>query len=210
MILLSNSALAMPSKKSASRVASKTSSATTFAASSGTSKPLKSSILKSSFSPAHLQLSLFASVIQSLDSQQLRIHDTLSGRLKSEYSPSRTRINCISWGRYTPDGRNGDSQPAKKRRKHGAATVSDTSPGVVVIAVGTNNERIDFFAPLESRVVTTLAPAHPHGTRAIEFRNDGLHSEAWSLGADGTLMQWDIATGERVRYAFTLCISSDR
>ena len=185
----------MVSKKSSNRVTPKTSSAA-----SGTSKPVKSSILKSSFAPSYLQLSLFASVIQSLDSHQLRVHDTVSGCVKAEHSLLRTRINCISWGRYRSSLRDAEAQPAKRKKKlHGDRNGEDRGQGVAVIAVGTNNERIDLFSPLDSKVVSVLSPAHPHGTRDIKFKDGDAAYEAWSLGADGTLIQWDLTNSQRVR-----------
>ena len=191
----------MVKKKLSGRVAPKTASATALAASSQTSTPHKSSVLKSAFSPFSLQLSLFASVIQSLDSQRLRIHDTVSGRLKSEFTPSHTHINCITWGYYKSTEGLADSEPAKKkRRKQNGAGAPGKDPAAAVVAVGTNSDGIDLFSPLESKVVGTLAPAHRYGTRDFRFRDLGVGSEAWSLGADGTLIQWNLGNRERVRY----------
>ena len=185
----------MVSQKSSARVTPKTSSAA-----SGTSKSVKSSILKTSFAPSYLQLSLFASVIQSLDSHQLRVHDTVSGCVKAEHSWLRTRINCISWGDYRSSLRNAEAQPAKRKKKqHGDRNGEVRGQGVAVIAVGTNNESIDLFSPLDSKLVGVLSPAHPHGTRDIKFKDNSAGYEAWSLGADSTLIQWDLITNQRVR-----------
>jgi U3 small nucleolar RNA-associated protein 5 len=190
----------MARKSSSSRVASKTSSATAFAASSVTSKPVKSAVLKSAFCPSEYQLSLFASVVQSLDSNQLRVHDTISGRLKCDHTPFRTNINCISWGQCSPASWGADLQPAtKRRRKLNGQSDATSDSNNIVIAIGTSQPHIELFSPLEAKVVVALKDAHMRGTKDFKFK--GYESfEAWSLGADGSLAQWDLATCGKIRY----------
>ena len=109
----------MVSKKTTGQAASKTSSAAAPATSSSLHTTNNSSILLSAFSPSRFQLSLFASVIQSFESQQLRIHDTTTGRLNCAEPPSgfKTKINCLEWGFYGSVDQNRQQGPPSKKRK---------------------------------------------------------------------------------------------
>ncbi len=182
------------------------SSAANPASSSTTQTANKSSILRSSFSPSRLQLSLFASVIQDFDSQHLRIHATTTGRLLCDHAiGSKASITCLDWG-YHGTNYHGQhhKEPHKKRKRSGeqingdsAISVEDSSDAV--IAFGSSESEIHLFSPTESKVRRILRDTHTHGVRDFKFANYGLDGEGWSIAGDGNLVQWDLRKGEVLR-----------
>lgn len=181
-------------KRSSGTAVSKISSSSALATSSSSSSSNKSSILKSSFAPSYLQLHLFASVIQSFESQQLRIHDTSNGKLKQQYStPAATNITCLDWGYYGPSYREQRSSNKKKRKR------THDNHEDVVIAVGASNSEISMYSHTEGKVVGVLKNGHQR--EVIDFKflpSDNL--EAWSIGGDGKLVQWDLRTDQVLRF----------
>ena len=193
----------MGNKKAPKGVASNVSSNANPAASSNTQKGSNASILRSSFCPSFFQLSLFASIIQGLDSQQLRIHDTSTGRLRCEHAiGSKAVVTCLDWGYYGENHRDRRHQEANKKRKRidlvNGATF-DEGARSVAIAFGTNDSRIEIFSPSEAKLVGTLKDTHTQGIRDFKFVDHGLHAEAWSVGGDGRLVQWDLKKGGALR-----------
>ena len=190
--------------KSSKGVASNISSAANPAASSTTTKTAnQSSILRSSFSPSTLQLSLFASVIQGLDSQHLRIHDTTTGRLRCDHAiGSRASITCLDWGYPGENHRSRHHQDSKKKRKRSELVNGDgpsSNSGDAVVAFGTSDSEVHLFSPAEAKVLKRLDDAHTHGIRGFKFKNYGLDGEAWSIGGDARLVQWDLRKGRALR-----------
>jgi len=179
------------SRKSSSTARPKVSSASTPAASM-TASTHKSSVLKSSFAPSDFQLHLFASVVQSFDSNQLRIHDTTTGRLRCQHdSRSGSRITCLDWGYYKTPSQEQRQTPSKKKRKR-----HDPSEGAVV-AYGTSSSEICFFSPAEGKIVGSLTGAHEREIRDFKFSG---YKECWSIGDDGKLVQWDLTTCQIIRF----------
>ncbi|MCJ1392451.1 Small subunit (SSU) processome component [Xylographa bjoerkii] len=191
----------MVSKKAAGQAASKTSSNATPATSSSTKTANNSSILHSAFSPSRFQLSLFASVIQGFDSQQLRIHDTVTGRLKCAEAPkgSKTKINCLEWGYYGSADQKHQQEPPSKKRKRLDKVNGSSKHHQVVVAVGTSSGDIQIFSPAEGKFVKTLTDQNTQGIRDFKFVDDGLSSEGWSLGDDSKLVLWNLKTGIAVK-----------
>lgn len=152
-----------------------------------------SSILRSSFAPSYLQLHLFASVIQSFESQQLRIHDTFNGRLRQQHSaPAGTEITCLDWGHYGPAYRDSRSSSKKKRKR------SHNSQEDVVVAYGTSASSICIYSPAEDKIVGLLKSGHEREVKDFKFLpTDNLL--AWSIGADSKLVQWDLNTDQPLR-----------
>jgi U3 small nucleolar RNA-associated protein 5 len=190
----------MVSKKTAGRAVSKVSSAAAPATSSSTQVANKSAILQSAFSPSSYQLSLFASVIQGLESDLLRIHDTVTGRLKCEHAiGSRARITCLQWGRHVPSGKGTQQNHIQKKRKllNGTNGLSDFSD--VVVALGTNQSEVHLFSPEQSRVVGLLKDGHSQGILDFKFIEDNSHTTGWSLGGDGKLVQWNLPNATILR-----------
>lgn len=187
-------------KKTSRPPASKTSSAATPAAAGQTFTGNKSSILRAAFAPSEYQLALFASVIQGLDAQHLRIHDTNTGRLQCEHvlAPKET-ITSLDWGYYP--GRQKDQQSKKKRKRpsdvNGAGDGSDL--GDVVIAFGTSSSDVRMYSPAENKIVGTLANGHEKGVRDFKFTAGRSSQEGWSIGGDNKLVQWDLRTGQNQR-----------
>jgi U3 small nucleolar RNA-associated protein 5 len=144
----------------------------------------KSSILKSSFAPSTFQLRLFASVIQSFESQQLRIHDASTGRLRCQHAAKPAqRITCLDWGFSKPH-----STPKSKSRKRDD----------VLLAYGTSTSEVCLFSPTEGNIVGELSGQHEQGITDFKFSSSNSN-EGWSLGGDGKLVKWDIAKRKALR-----------
>lgn len=193
----------MGNKKAPKAAASKVSSVANPAASSSTRTASKSSILRSSFSPSHFQISLFASVIQGFDAQHLRIHDTNTGRLRCEHTiNSKASITCLDWGYYGENHRDRQHQESKKKRKR-SDLVNGDGPNDqsrnVVVALGTSDSEVQMFSPAEAKFVGSLRDAHTQGIRDFKFANNGIHAEGWSIGGDGRLVQWDLRNNRVLR-----------
>ncbi|BCS20641.1 small subunit (SSU) processome component [Aspergillus puulaauensis] len=184
-------------KKSSQKPASKTSSAAAFAVADATNTGNKSSMLKASFAPSDYQLALFASVIHGLEGQNLRIHDTNTGRLQCEHVLGpKELVTSLDWGHHA--GRRDQSKKKRKRPSdvNGAADGLDQSD--VVVAFGTNTSDIRMYSPAEDKIVGTLAGGHTGGIRDFKFTAD-RPQEGWSIGGDNKLVQWDLATGQTTR-----------
>ncbi len=195
----------MGKKETPKGVASNISSSANPASSSNTQTASKSSILRSSFCPSRFQLSLFASIIQGLDSQHLRIHDTNTGRLRCEHAiESKASITCLDWGYYGKSRKDQHPQESKKKRRRSELANGDTSndqPRDVVIAFGTSVSDVHIFSTAEAKISGVLKGAHTQGIRDFKFADHGLHGEGWSIGGDGRLVQWDLKEGRVVRYS---------
>lgn len=199
----------MVSKKSSYATVSKVSSSAAPATASSTQSATSSSILRSAFSPSTHQLSLFASVIQGLDSQHLRIHDTDTGHLRCEHTvASKGTISCLDWGYHSSKPQDGHEQSSKKKRKrnepanglNGQVGNSD-----ICLAFGTSgsDSSVTMFSPHEGRIVGELKGVqseHARGVRDFKFTSGQAVAEGWSLGnGDGKLVQWDLQQGSRLR-----------
>lgn len=179
------------SRKSSSNAASKNSSALT-PGSSSTAQIQRSSVLRSSFAPSQFQLRLFASVIQSFDSQQLRIHETNTGRLRCQHETRPgSRITSLDWGYYGAGTRD---QKQKKKRKR-----QDNAEGAV-IAYGTSTSEICMFSPAEGKIVGTLSGGHEKAIADFKFSPATDYQEGWSIGEDAKLVQWDLSKNKVIRY----------
>jgi len=193
----------MGQSKKPKGVASNISSAANPAASSTTQTANKSSILCSSFSPSRLQLSLFASVIQGVDSQHLRIHETITGRLRCDHAiGSKASITCLDWGYHGAnyqDQHHKESQKKRKRSELVSGATSGENGMDAVVAFGTTDSEIHLFSPAESKIMKVLGDVHTHGVRDFKFEGHGLHGEGWSIGGDGKLVQWDLSKGKVLR-----------
>lgn len=178
-------------RKDVQSAVSKISSASAPAVTAGVSTR-KSSILRSAFAPSQFQLHLFASVIQSFDGHQLRIHDTTSGHLRSSHqTKSGSKITCLDWGYYGAAYQ--ERLQTKKKRKRD----QNNNDGAVV-AYGTNSAEIGIFSPAEGRIVQTLTGGHERGIRDFKF-SSGDYLQAWSVGEDAKLVQWDLTSNQPIR-----------
>ena len=189
--------------------ASKISSAAALSASSTTQSASKSSILRSLFSPSQFQLSLFASVVQGLDSQNLRIHDTSTGRLRFPEHPAtpKATINCLDWGYYGENHRDRQHSESKKKRKRSDwvnGSRLDDLAGDLVVAFGTSESKIHMYSVTEGKVVGVLEGGHTQGIRDFKFTDSGISGEGWSIGGDGKAVRWDLRKGRAIRYLTTL------
>lgn len=180
-------------KKSSTVAASKISAASAPTTSSAALSSNRSSILRSAFAPSYLQLHLFASIIQSFESQELRIHDTTTGRLRHQHTCAvGTDVTCLDWGYYGASYRESRQLNKKKRKRRQDAAEH------VVVAYGTNDSQVHMFSPSEGRVLRSLPTVHEQGIRQFKFcSTDNL--QAWSVGGDGQLIQWDLDKDQPVR-----------
>lgn len=192
----------MGAKTRTPTLASKTSAAADPKSTAQTQASNTSSILKSAFIPSHFQLSLFASVIQSFDSQLIRLHHT-SGRLQCEHTlEPGVAVTCLTWGYYgTPGFQPAQKENSRKRKRSSQANGTDATdkPGDVVLAFGTNSSDIWFYSPSEAKVVKTLQGGHSSGVRDFKFINEGRTNSAWSVGGDGQLALWDTWKGRVIK-----------
>ncbi|ODH45444.1 hypothetical protein ACO22_00014 [Paracoccidioides brasiliensis] len=200
----------MGTKKGSRGPVSKISSTAAPSISPSTLSSNKSSVLRSAFSPSEYQLALFASVIQGLDSQHLRVHEIGTGRLQCEHVVNpREAITSLDWGSYGDSLNSRDHhQHMKKKRKRSSSGVNgiadvDANASVavenVVIAFGTSSSDIRMYSPAEDRIVGTLSGGHEKGIRDFKFTAKSPVAEGWSIGGDGKLVQWDLRTGRSTR-----------
>src|SRR5436190_13273433 len=157
----------MVSKKGSHRLVSKISAAAPAVSATALSAN-KSSIIRSAFSPSEYQLALFASVIQGLDAQHLRIHDVNSGRLQCDHAVNpREAITSLDWGFYGDSHKDIEHHPKKKRKRSSGANgaTEDARNGSIVVAFGTSSSDIRMYSPLEGRIVGTLSGGHERGIR---------------------------------------------
>ena len=191
----------MVSKKTSKVQASKISSTSAPAASAITKTAQKSSILRSLFSPSQYQLSLFASVIQGLDGQHLRIHEVSTGRLRCDHAiASKATINCMDWGHFGENHSDRRHQESNKKRKRNTQpNGSGPDHGNVVLAFGTSDSEILMFSPHESNIVGTLKGAHTQGIKDFKFADPSIRHQGWSIGGDSKLVQWDLRSGQSLR-----------
>lgn len=190
----------MGNKKTPKNVTSNTSTAANPAASSETHIAQNSSILRSSFAPFRFGAPFFASVIQGLDSQRLRIHDTTNGRLLCEHAiASRASITCLDWGHLGGNSLDDEDQGPKKKRRKGSTHGNGVSPSQdIVLAFGTSASEIQIYSPGESKILVTLKDAHSGGIRDYKFAENGREGKAYSVGGDGKLVQWDLKQGTAI------------
>lgn len=182
-------------KKSGATATSKISSSSALAnTTTNNTTSASSAILKSSFAPTYLQLHLFASVIQSFESQQLRIHDVSNGRLRQQHAaPAGTNITCLEWGHYGQSYRDQRNANKKKRKR------AHDSQEDVVVAYGTSSSTICMYSPAEDKIVGVLRNGHERDIKDFRFLpSDNL--QAWSIGADSKLVQWDLNNDQPTRY----------
>jgi len=171
--------------------------------SSSTTTTSKSSILKSSFAPSRFQLCLFASVIQGLESQHLRLHDTNNGLLQCDHAiASRASITCLDWGYRSERDPKQEQREAKKKRKrsegiNGTPSIDNTRE--IALAFGTTDSEIFIFSPAEAKVVGMLKDGHTRGVNDFRFAVEDSHVGGWSIGGDGKLVQWDLRKSQAIR-----------
>lgn len=170
------------------------------------SRTSSSSIILSSFSPTYLRLSLFASTILGLDSQRLRIHDTLTGKLRCEYAFDKGAVcNSLTWGTLATEDYDGDGKSKKhKKRKRLSSTDGDSmkSGGTAILALGMNKGSILLYSPTEGALVGSLDGGHIGETTCFKFARKSV--KGWSCGTDGKLVEWDLKRKIPLRYCQTL------
>jgi U3 small nucleolar RNA-associated protein 5 len=195
-------------KRTSRPPASKTSAAALPAVSGATRTGNKSSVLRAAFSPSEYQLALFASVIQGLDAQHLRIHDISTGRIRCEHAVgAKESITSLDWGYYRGDRPRDREQKLKKKRKRETGAnglVNGVGDEDVVVAFGTSVSEIRMYSPIEDRLVGTLSGGHDRGIKDFKFTTTRLCTDGWSIGGDNKLAHWDLQAGRCLRWETNL------
>ncbi|KAL2001486.1 hypothetical protein VTN02DRAFT_1687 [Thermoascus thermophilus] len=191
----------MGNKKASRPPVSKTSSAASPAVAGATLSGNKTSVLRAAFSPSEYQLALFASVIQGLDAQHIRIHDTNTGRLVCKHAVApKESITSLDWGYYHGDKPREQQSKKKRKRSSGVnGAVDGLDNGDVVVAFGTSSSEIRMYSPSEDKIVGTLSGGHDRGIKDFKFTAKRPGLEGWSIGGDNKLVQWDLRTGQSIR-----------
>jgi U3 small nucleolar RNA-associated protein 5 len=57
------------------------------------------------------------------------------------------------------------------------------------------------FSPAEGKIIGTLQGVHERGIKDFKFSHPD-HTEGWSIGGDGKLVQWDLIEGRAIRFVF--------
>ena len=190
------------SKKTARGSTSKSSGTTSSAAAPRQGQKVsKSSISKSSFCPSSFQLALLRPSSKVSSPNSYGSTRTSSGRLRSYHNAlPGSRITCLDWGYYgSAEGerQNGENQRKRKR-------TADKSEAAV-LAYGTSTSEICLFSISEGSVVAKLENGHERGVSDFKFAPYD-YSEAWSVGGDGNLIQWDIPSQNAKRFVYG-CVS---
>ncbi|OXV05991.1 hypothetical protein Egran_06241 [Elaphomyces granulatus] len=190
-------------KRTSRPAVSKTSAAALPAVSGATRTGNKSSVLRAAFSPSEYQLALFASVIQGLDAQHLRIHDISTGRIRCEHAVgTKESITSLDWGCYRGDRPRDREQKLKKRKKRDTdanGLVNGVGAEDVVVAFGTSISEIRMYSPVEDRIVGTLSGGHDRGIKDFKFTATRPYTDGWSIGGDNKLVHWDLQAGQCLR-----------
>ena len=146
---------------------------------------------------------LFASVIQGLDSQHLRIHDTTIGRLRCDHAlEPKAALTCLDWGYYGHaiwERENHATKKKRKRSERASRNGSELEIDSVSLAFGTGNSEIEFYSISEAKVVGRLRDGHTQGIRGFKYVQDGLTGRGWSIGGDSKLVQWDLKSSQSLR-----------
>ena len=179
-------------EKKKHKVTPKVSSAALLSVSAATSQANASIVHKAAFAPSVFQLSLFASVIQGLNGHQLRVHDTVSGRLQCQHDFQRTRITALDWGYHGDSPHLLENPSSRKKRRLEETNGGGAGRGDVILGLGTIQSDIQLFSPTDAKVLGILKGGHSSSVKDFKFTNHGLNGEAWSLGDDRKLVQWNI------------------
>ena len=77
------------------------------------------------------------------------------------------------------------------------------------MAYGLSTSEICIFSPTQSKIVGKLSGVHEQGIKDFQFVVDD-QSQGWSIGGDGKLVQWDVASNKAVRYVRNQPVSNSR
>ena len=69
----------------------------------------------------------------------------------------------------------------------------------VVVAYGTSDSEICIFSPAEGKPAAYLTGGHERGIYDFKFSQHSPQ-EAWSIGGDSTLVQWDLSSNKPLRF----------
>lgn len=115
---------------------------------------------------------------------------------------SKAMINCLDWGYYgktSHDQRYQESNKKRKRENRVNGSAADAIGTGVVLAFGTSDAKINFYSAAQAKIVGVLSGVHTQGIQDFKFTDGGKSSQAWSLGGDGKLIQWDLLKGTSLR-----------
>jgi len=152
----------------------------------------------------------FAFLSLSVDKHRLRVYSTQTSQSIAEHVVESGRVTCLQWAHLdltmhqdVPADGSETPSPSKKKRKTRDATTSETkhtSPGIHIVLLGLSDGSICCFSHSHGRVVRVLSnarnttPVHALTASASPSHRHNL----WSTDADGTILFWDVRTGEVV------------
>ena len=197
----------MGNNKAPNRKPSKISSAAAPSTSASTKNSNKSSILRSLFSPAGLPGCFYASVIQGIESQHIRIHDATSGLLRCEHAiKPKTVIRSLDWGLYghgSKDKQHAERRRKRKRSESGHDESSGQAGSGVALAFTTSDFQVQFLS-IGGSIEGSLRGDPLENVQDFRFQDLGRESRGWTLGAGGKIAQWNLQDGKCIRYKIPL------
>ncbi|KAJ3044681.1 WD repeat-containing protein 43 [Rhizophlyctis rosea] len=129
----------------------------------------------------------FAAVSQAVDSHRLRVWDTRTSALTTDFAaPVGHGCTCLSWG-FVGDAVDTTEGKKKKRRR------ASHTPSAQYIALGLNSGEISLFSVAQGQVSRTLTGGHTASVNDFSFSADGVRG--FSGGEDGFVVEWDLRTG---------------
>lgn len=114
--------------------------------------------------------------------------------------PAGVNVTCLDWGYYGQSYREQRSSGRKKRKR------SHNSQEDVIVAYGGSNGTVYMFSPNEGKITGTLSEGHEREVRDFKFLPDD-NLEAWSIGEDGKLVQWDLRKDQAIRLVVAPTVS---
>ncbi|KAK9761579.1 Small subunit (SSU) processome component, partial [Basidiobolus ranarum] len=140
---------------------------------------------------------LFAIVTQAVDRHRLRVFDTHTGTLKSEFSSeSERKFTSMSWGVAQIEGILSESTETSGRKKRRASRIQ-TATTSKVVALGLENGSIIIYSIALGSIQKTLSGAHTLPVRDFIFNQNG--ERGYSCAQDGFIVEWDLKTSSVVR-----------
>ncbi|KAK9763423.1 Small subunit (SSU) processome component [Basidiobolus ranarum] len=140
---------------------------------------------------------LFAIITQAVDRHRLRVFDTHTGTLKSEFSSdSERKFTCMSWGITQIEGVLSETSETSGRKKRRASRVQAATTSKVV-ALGLENGSIILYSISLGSIQKTLSGAHTLPVRDFIFSQDG--DKGYSCAQDGFIIEWDLKAGSIIR-----------
>ncbi|XP_071514457.1 WD repeat-containing protein 43 [Panulirus ornatus] len=119
----------------------------------------------------------------------LRIWDTATGVLEHEYQPAEHLTATATCIRYSPTR---STETPKKAAKAKNSLADDKGS---LLAMGTLAGNIILYCPEKSDIIATFKHSPPHAIVDVAWRSP---HRLFSLSANNSLIEWDIASGKKI------------